>query len=324
MQHPLCRRTALVTVLVTALLVLGIPTQTAQAQSKTRAQLLRNTWVGNGHSRGGSPLSLELKFARKATRASLSVYWSHYQKLTAQRAMLRVTNLAKRQGLRIKARFADRHPIYKYKSTTGIYCHIPNRDFLRSQQFRCKLQYSGWILMHRKGVAVRTMTSNPPARPPSLKRQPPASPPTTKRTPGSTGRTPGHLVSPWRRKPSIVGCWMKSIASSGARSKIRSLLLTNKGRYRWIQIPRRRQIISRGKYIVKGTNILLLNPKGTRGTSWRFTLTRCIPRRPHQPCLQLRNPQTIRRTRRGRIIKRGRPGTQSHRFWRVGTHPKCR
>ena len=305
MQQTFCLRLGL----VATLLLLGWPAQTARAQSKIRKRLVRFDWVGNGQSRGNSPLSLELKFTRRAKTASLSVYWPRYRKFTARRAKVKVRALASGKGLKIKDRFSDGHPIYKYTSSTGIYCHIPARDFLRSNQFRCKVQYSGWIVMHRKGVPLRRMTSNPPARPPSLKKNPPARPSGAKR-------------SRRRSKTSIVGCWMKSISKSGAHRKVRSLRFTKKGRFRWIHA--RRQKTTRGVYVISGSDLLLLNRKRSRGTRWRFSITRCIPRRPYQPCLQLGKPQSIRRTRRGKITRRGRVGTQSHLFMRVGTHPKCR
>ncbi len=305
MLHTFCHRLGLV---ATFLLLLA-PAQTARAQSKARARLLKYEWSGKGTSLGNSPIALKLKFTRKATRAALSVYWSRYQRFTTQGAVLKVSLLPKQKGLRIKDRFTDRHPVYKYKSSTGIYCHIPTRDFLRTHQFRCKLQYSGWILMHRKGVAPRSMTSLPPARPPSLKRNPTTPAP----SPASSAR----------RKPYVVGCWMKTVIVTRGRKTVRSLWLRSKGRYRWIQ-GRRRQKTSRGRYLVKGQHLLLLNTKRTRGTRWRFSVTRCIRRRPHQPCLQLSKPQRVRRNRRGKYVKRGRARTQSHLFFRVGTHPKCR
>jgi hypothetical protein len=309
MRQTLCLRFGLVATILLLLQLLGGPAQTAHAQSKIRKRLVRYDWVGNGHSRGNSPLSLELKFTRKAKTAFLSVYWPRYRKFTARREKVKVRTLASGKGLKIKDRFSDGHPIYKYKSSTGIYCHIPARDFLRSNQFRCKVQYSGWILMHRKGVAVRRMASNPPARPPSLKKHPPARPSGAKRSGG-------------RSKTSIVGCWMKSITRSGAHRKVHSLRFTKKGRFRWI--PARRPRTTRGVYVISGSDLLLLNHKRTRGTRWRFTVTRCIPRRPHQPCLRLQKPQSIRRSRRGKITRRGRVGTQSHLFMHVGTHPNCR
>lgn len=301
--------------LVALLVLLGAQAQTAHAQSKIRKRLQRYRWVGDGPSLGKSPLALELRFTRRATRASLSVYWSRYQKWTVRRAPLRVGPLAKGKGLRIRDRFADTHPLYKYRSSTGIYCHIPSRSFLRTNQFRCKLQYSGWILMHRKGVAARPMTRNPPARPPSLKGRPP------RKGRPTAGPSTKHR-SPGRRKPYLVGCWMKTIVATGAHRKNRSLLFTSKGTFRWIHA--RRNKTSRGTYRVNGKHLLLLNARSTRGTRWRFSVTRCMRRRPFQPCLQLYKPQSIRRTRRGKILPRGRVGTQTHLFMRVGTHPRCR